>query len=330
MRRIAALCAALLAPLAAAAEDAPPSTPSAAEAAISSDSDFVARLDVRAIQESSFVSTIFGDRITEWSGRLAPAGIGVEDVLHVLVAARSETIDAEAPAARDRSRGFPAVVAVALAKPLDLERLSSGLAALWAGRRSPGRSKLGDQDVLELRSENPEDPVLYAALSIPGTTVFLSTHRQGLQEALARERSGRFEKTPEALARLDSTLPERSEARTVLRVAAFGQKRAGQELTMSERVLQPFREIQTLALAVDFAEEATIHLVGEMPDQDAARRLGTLLGTLVLPNLKRVLSERLGNSIRLEDTLSVETDGATMRLSLELTSEELKAVSGPR
>jgi len=327
MKRFPALCVGLLAPIAATAR---PSLPSAVEAAISSDSDFVARLDVRAIEESPFVKSLWGDRIAEWAGRLSPAGLCAEDILHVLVAARSEAIRPEAHSERDRSHGLPAVVAVALGKPLDPEKLSAGLAALWEGRRIPGLARLGDVDVLELRSDKPEEPILYAALSTPGTTVFLSTHRDRLQEALARERSGRFEKVPDAIARLDATLPERSEARTVMVAPAFSRERDGREPTMSERVLQPFREIQSLALAVDLAEDATILLVGEMPDEDAARRLGTLLSTFVLPNLQRVLSERLGNAIRLEDTFAVESSGSAMRLSLRLTPEELKAMSGPR
>jgi hypothetical protein len=316
--------------LAAGAEAANPSLPPALEAAISSDSDFVARIDAAAVEKSPFLKALWGERIGEWTGRLAPSGLAVEDILQVVIAAPSAAIGVRSRAGDERTREVPTVVAVALGKPLDLEKLSLGLSALWEGRRTAERSRLGEDDVVALRGGNAEESVVYAALSTAKTTIFFSTDGERLREVLARERSGLFEKIPEELARLEAGLPESSQARTVMRPPALWRDGGSSPSTMSGRVLEPFREIQSLALAIDLAEEARLLLIGELRDENSARNLSTLLSTFILPNLQQVLSNRGGTALRVEDAFDVQSEGSTMRISLRIRPEDLRAMTAPR
>jgi hypothetical protein len=325
MRRITLLFLALLA----AGAQADSALPSALEAAIAPDSDFVARIDARALEGSPFLNALWGDRISAWTGRLAASGLAPGNVRHILIAAPGASIRGSR-AQGESSREIPSVVAVALAKPLDLERLSLGLASLWERRRGVERSRIGEHDVLALAGATPADAVLYAGLSSAGTTVFLSTHGERLGDALSREKSGSFENLASDLSRLEATLPRDAAVRAVMLPPALWREGESSAATMSERVLQPFRDMKTLALGLELSDDARLLLVGEMPDEEAARRGGTLIATFIFPSLQQLLSERTGAAIRLEDAFDVETEGATVRVSLRIAPEDLKAVTGPR
>jgi hypothetical protein len=96
---------------------------------------------------------------------------------------------------------------------------------------------------------------------------------------------------------------------------------------MSKRPSFPFRGLRSLALTLDLAEEARIGIIGEHADHAAAKNLEVLLTSLLLPNLERVLSERLGTALRFEDSLEVESEGSTTRLTLRLGAQDLMPLS---
>jgi len=310
----------------------------AIEAAILPGADFFARFDPAAVERSPLVRSLWGDSVARFAARLESSGIAASDIAEVLVSARSESVAPEGARLGKRADGVPVVVAVSLKKKIEPEKLTSVLSELWEGRRTATRSELEGAAVIELWSSSPEDPPVLAAAAASGTTVFFSTHRESLEGALARERSGRHEKLGEELARVDASLPSGLEARTILLPAQLWERfpatrEKGEEQrppTMSERALLPFRGLRSMAVTLDLAEEATIGLVGELADEPAARSLETLLTTLLLPNLERVLSERLGTAIRMEDALEVESVGSTTRLTLRLGAKDLKPLSESR
>lgn len=315
-----------------------PRVPPAIEAAILPGADFFARFDPAAIERSPLVRSLWGDGVSRLLARLESSGIAVSDIAEVLISGRSDSVAPEGAGPGDRADGVSAVVAISLKAKIDQDKLAAFLAALWEGRRTASRSELDGAALIELRSSSPQDPPLLAAASASGTTVFLSTHRESLEGALARERSGRHEKLGEELARVDASLPSGLEARTLLLPARLWERFAStkekgserRQPTMSERVLLPFRGLRSLALTLNLAEEARIGIVGEQADPAAARNLEVLLTTLFLPNLERVLSQRLGTAVRLADSLEIGSAGSTTRLTLRLGAEDLKPLSGPR
>jgi hypothetical protein len=319
-----------LSPVALIAAENPPVAP-AIEAAILPGADFFARFDPAAVERSPLVRSLWGEAVSRLAARLESSGIAASDIAEVLVSARSDSVAPEGARRGERGDGLPAVIAVSLKTKIEPEKLTALLSGLWGGRRTASRSELEGAALIELQPASPGEPPLLAAAPASGTTVFLSTHRESLEGALARERSGRHEKLAEELARVNASLPSGLEARTILlpaqlweRFSATREKASEQRPpTMSERALLPFRGLRSLALTLDLAEEARIGIIGEHADQAAAKNLEVLLTSLFLPNLERMLSERLGTALRLEDSLEVDSEGSTTRLTLRLGAEDL-------
>ena len=320
----------------------------AVAAAVIPGADFFARLDLAAMRRSGFAEALpegaagalplpLG-RWKEVAGRLEGAGIATADIVEILVSARSESVEVAAPAKRDPRRAVPSLMAVTLESPLSTAKLEAAVSALWEGR-SATLIEVGDSALVELAPDGPRGRPIYAASSRQGTTIFLSTDRASIEGALARERAGVYEKLPEELTRIDESLPEDLAARMVLlspnrfteKLFAPKAKGAGtRPKTIAESMLEPFRELRSLSLALDLTGEARIALIGELSGDEQAQVARTLLTTMILPNLSKALSTRFERLAPVADSLSVDGEGPRARVTLRLSPRDLSMMlSGP-
>jgi hypothetical protein len=313
----------------------------AVAAAVVPGADFFARIDLAAMRRSGFAEALpegatgslplpFG-RWKEVAGRLEGAGIATPDIVEILVSGRSNSVEVAAPGKRDPHRAVPSLMAVTLESPLSTANLEAAVSALWEGRAAT-LTEVDDSALIELAPEGPRGRPIYAASSRQGTTVFLSTDRASIEGALARERTGAYEKLPEALARVDESLPTDLAARMVLlspdrfTEKLFAPKAKGvgtRPKTIAESMLEPFRELRSLSLALDLTGEARIALIGELSGDEQAQVARTLLTTMILPNLSKALSARFERLAPVADSLSVDGEGSRARVTLRLSPHDL-------
>ncbi len=314
------------------------------EAAILPGADLVARIDLDAVRSSGFLDSLSaGDSEsraipmgtwTELSRRLEASGLPAGDVREIFVFARIDVIEFAAPGKRDRSGPVPALAAVSLANPISTEKLAAALAAVWEGRTTSPFTA-GDAAGIELVSAKPGERSIFAATSRKGTTLYLATDREILEGALARDRSGAYEKLSADLTRIDDSLPAGLDARVILlapsRLTAKlfdkpGRGTGNRPATMAESMLEPFRQLGSLTLAVDLTDDARIALVGDLSGEDEARSARTLMATMILPNLSKALSARFGSLVAFAESLTVDGEGSTARLNLRLSGGDIRTL----
>ncbi len=318
---------------------------SALRAAVVPGANFLAHFDVAAIRSSAFMEALAGEgesqllptgvgKMASWLARLESAGMPPGNIREVFVTGDSDSIHFDASRSTDRVRGTPALMAVSVAKAIEPEDLRRFLTALWSENRTVEPPQTGDGGVVELRSTKPGEPNIYGALSRARTTVFLTTERDTLDGALARERSGRYEDLSGAIERVDAGLSPDLDARVVFltprllrdRLLSPHERPAGRPPTMPERILKPFESLQALAVTADFADDARITILGDLADAESVGAAESMLSTLILPNLERLLAARLGTALHLEQSVTVASVGSTLQLGLDLTADDLKAL----
>jgi len=336
-----ALCTALLAVGAEGGE--PGRETSTPDAAIVSGADLVGRIDFGAMQSAPIVQKLEQAhknervrQVSEANRRFEEAtGLKREDLRSIIFSANTGTFDANLPES-ERLEKVDGVIAIALAKPLTLERLTQGIQAMAADGPPPSvsRKKLAGRTVLLVRPSTPEQNAAYLATSRDGATIFLTLSETSLAVALAREHSGRYEVASASIVSAQAGMPADSQLRFAFVVPELlrSQIRGGlnnakdnPSAAMMEGFLRNFQNIRSLSLSVGLSQDMALHLAGDLGDTESAQQAAMMIQTMLAPMLKAALESR-GTPTAIAESFRVAPEGSSLRLGLRLSAEDLDSL----
>jgi hypothetical protein len=327
-------------------------------AAIVPDADFSAKLDLQSIRATSACQSFAADADAEAAGDattddetgtdsdakpskidmdklMEMTGLRPEDLLAVVVSADLAGVDLDAPEPDIETAN--AVVGVHIAKALSTAKLSAALKASAPAQASQVSDvDLSGTPAILIRAEDENEPDIYAASGPGDTTLFVAANSASLLAALERAASGNHISLPAPLENVRKALPADAQvtiaflAPQELRdkiVTQLEEAKQDPAAAMTASFADPFKNIQSLALAAQCGDELQISIAGDLGSDGAATQVATLLQTMALPMIKGTVAEWVGKPpSEIDDRFDVATEGPALRIGVRMTAEDLAAL----
>ena len=323
------------------------------DAAVVPGADFSGRIDYRTARKSPAVNTILrlreekspvAARADEEQAREfeAAAGFSRDDLLTVLFSGDVDGVDPGNPGKGESYREMNAVLAFAFDRALSREQLDAGLRALFT-EDSQSRVEEGEvagRKVFTVTNDGYSGPMLYAALSRDGRTIFFTPNAPSMEKVCSREEERRVEELPASLERVERFLPPKSQLKTSFVVPEPMRLKIEEELSSLEKdasknpgmgmalgLMAPFRKISSLSLGVNFGEGLDFGLSADLEGEGEALQAATIVQTILLPLLKAKLSQQGGAAIDgIEEKISVSSSGPNLHFTVSLDPADLEAL----
>lgn len=311
----------------------------AIDAAIVPNADFIVRIDVNAIRQAPITRQLENTQDNPVESRPAYAkfqqatGLSKDDVLAVILSANTANFNFTKGTAQAGLPQLVGVAAIELGKSLTNDRLIAGLQALMDDPQATlSRFELEGTQAVRIQSGKPDEPDTYAAISDDAKTVYLTLNQASLQATLQRARKGVVATTrpelqhlsyPASQAMLAFVAPQglRDTIQTQLTKSQANPRHA-----MLGGFIAPFKDLQSVALGINWDTGMQIDLTGDLGAAQAATQVAALLQTMALPMLKSYTARSSGKTpLNLAEQFKVSVADAALRISLRFTGDNIQA-----
>ena len=346
-----------------AADEGPAPTSAAADvapvdvspAAVVPGADFIAKVDVAAIRDTSACKDLADDAgkpdpdaAAEGEEEAAAAakkamqlaelkritGLTPDDVVSLLVAADIDSLDLDAEHRSENLEKANGVVAINIAKPLTPAKLAEALKLVSKDEEGQASEiEVAGYPAVHVQSTEPEKPDMYAAVATGNRTVFLAGNQASLEGALQRANSGDFGTIPPPLETVRQTLPAGAQVKLAFLTPAKLQEGIQEQLAKAQQdpeaarwagMLDPFKGMKSLGMGVECGAELKVGIGADLGAAEAAQQVAAMLNGMVVPMAKSGLAQELGKTpAELQDRFSVSSDGSALKISVRLTQEDV-------
>ena len=323
------------------------------DAAIVPDADLLGRMDFQAVKQSAAYKSLQEQEpegeaeegakaALELVKKLKEAtGLSDDDIVGFLMSADTDSMDWNAKGedeAKEIER-FAFVLAVALNKPLSIEKLQAGIEAAVKEGPQPEFASATFAGAPGLIIKDPKKKkAIHVTTAQDEKTLYFALNTASIEGAVQRERDNKPTQVSAAMASVEKALAESSQARLLFvvpdvlrgKIKEFLDKGAEDPMAaMAEGFIKPFQNIQSVAIGAYYAEGVDINLAADLGDEQAAVQAATVLQTMVLPMLKGGMAKALEKTpAEVADKIVVSSEGQALRITVKATVEDLtKAAS---
>lgn len=333
------------------------------EAAIVPGADLILSFDVRAVQEAAIVKKM--EQIQEEAAKKNPLvqleakkkkrfeeamGLTVDDIISVLVSADIDSLDLSGKNPSPNIEELVGVMALALAKPVSIDKLKAGLKIMAEGnpmvKGTPmakiAEIKLGGTTGLRMTSGATGASNIYVATSTDGKVVYVALTQDSLQQALDRADKGQYEQIPSEVSKIEGALPGGTQMRVVFRAPNALRDRIKKEIADMRRkagsdpgsamalgLIAPFEKIKSLALGVKFDVDAEVCLLGDLGGAQQASQATMVIQSMVIPMMQGMITQGMGGGAPdISKNLKLTSEGSILRLTFRMKESDMLA-AGP-
>jgi hypothetical protein len=271
----------------------------------------------------------------------AATGLTGEDILSAAFSLDIDTLDMAASTPREQVNGLSALLAIKLAKSLDIAQLKQALKLEYGSQKLAGVSdvSIAGNSGLKIHASTAQDPDVYLTITPNQKVVLIAFNTAALADGIQRIGARKAYKAKNAISHIQTMLPTEAQIHIAGVVPpSIRAKINEQVLTMTQQAAQNprlavtlafvrlFQGIQNIGFGLQLDDGALLSLLGELGSPQEAQQASILLNNMVIPMMHAAILQHASPSEPAPDLDGVITVGAkaeALHIDLRLTEEQM-------